>query len=137
MKHSFKTTGVVIIESDCLAVGPGAGVPNPNRLVEEYLLTYKVHIYSRFMLPSEVTKYNNNELYTSLEDLKLNDIFDHLNTGAPQYDWTKDKKTKAQRSKLIYRIYYFTIFIQVLSIFLLFWALFAGFRLIAHMPFSI
>ncbi|GFQ88079.1 alcohol-forming fatty acyl-CoA reductase [Trichonephila clavata] len=43
------------------------------------------------------------ELYTDLSDFKLNDLFDHLNSGAPQYDWAKDKKTKAQRTKLIYR----------------------------------
>ncbi|GFY62225.1 alcohol-forming fatty acyl-CoA reductase [Trichonephila inaurata madagascariensis] len=43
------------------------------------------------------------ELYTELEGLKLKELLDNLNTGAPQYDWTKDKKTKDQRSKLIYR----------------------------------
>ncbi|GFQ82399.1 fatty acyl-CoA reductase 2, partial [Trichonephila clavata] len=76
------------------------------------------------------------ELYTDLEGLDLEDYAKDLVTGAPQYDWKTDKKSKAERIKLIKRMYYFTLFIQVLSIILLFWVLYAAFRLVAHLPFS-
>ncbi|GFT37398.1 transposable element Tcb2 transposase, partial [Trichonephila clavipes] len=74
------------------------------------------------------------ELYTDIGGLNVEEFVDQL-SGAPQYDWALDKKTKAQRLKLINRIYYFTIFIQVLSIFLLFWASYAAFCQVAHLPF--
>ncbi|GFY75961.1 fatty acyl-CoA reductase 2 [Trichonephila inaurata madagascariensis] len=42
------------------------------------------------------------ELYTDLGGFNMEEFVDQL-SGAPQYDWTLDKKTKAQRLKLINR----------------------------------
>ncbi|GFT37390.1 hypothetical protein TNCV_2512801 [Trichonephila clavipes] len=48
------------------------------------------------------------ELYTDIGGLNVEEFVDQL-SGAPQYDWALDKKTKAQRLKLINSLYGFGV----------------------------
>ncbi|GFX72293.1 retrovirus-related Pol polyprotein from transposon 297 [Trichonephila clavipes] len=103
-----------------------------------YFTTTKVEFATENLkdLKNAVSPEKAEELYTDLNGFDLEAYAKDLVTGAPQYDWKNDKKSKTERIKLMKRIYYFTLFIQVFSIILLFWVLYAAFRLVAHLPFG-
>ncbi|GFT70840.1 fatty acyl-CoA reductase 2, partial [Nephila pilipes] len=84
-------------------------------------------------LKNEVSPEEAKMLYTDIGDLNFEEYANDLPKGAPYFDWRLDKMPKTKRLKLAKKFYHFTVYMQVVSIIILFWIFYSLCSLMANM----